>query len=68
MTFLIAFAKILAAYIAARSLFEPVSTTLPDEKTIAVVFGSLILMTTALNLFGLYSALRHHYEILSKSS
>ena len=32
----------------------PVTTIFPDLKTRAVVFGSLSLITTAANLFGLY--------------
>jgi hypothetical protein len=38
-------------------------TILPDEKIRAVVFGSLIRMMTAANLFGLYSAFLHYMAI-----
>ena len=52
--------KILADYIASFSDLAPVITSLPVEKIKAVVRGSLILITTALNLAGLYSAFLHH--------
>ena len=53
---------------APRSDFAPVMTILPLEKISAVVFGSLIRITTAGNLLGLYSAFRQPIAILRKSS
>jgi len=60
--------KILADCIASFSDLAPVMTSLPVEKINAVVRGSLILITTALNLAGLYSAFLHHCAIFFKSS
>jgi len=51
-------AYFLAASRDASSLLAPVHTILPDAKMRAVVLGSRILMITAANLLGLYSAFR----------
>lgn len=51
----------------AFSDFAPVMTILPVEKMSPVVFGSLMRMTTAENLAGLYSAFLHHWAIFCRS-
>lgn len=57
-------AYFLAASRESSSLLAPVHTILPDENIRAVVLGSLILIMTAANRFGLYSAfLNENYEI-----
>ena len=53
---------------AACSDLAPVITILPVEKIKAVVRGSRIRIMTAEKRLGLYSALRHHWAILRKSS
>jgi hypothetical protein len=45
----------MVAYSDISSDFAPVQTIFPLAKIRAVVFGSLILMIAAANLFGLYS-------------
>ena len=57
-----------AAYLDKSGFFAPVQTIFPDAKINAVVLGSLILIITAANLFGLYSALRHYNAILFRSN
>merc|ERR1712232_1153512 len=54
--FWIILAYFLAAVFDCSSFLAPVQTILPDEKTKAVVLGSLSLIITAANLLGLYSA------------
>lgn len=66
--FCIILAYFLAANLESSSLLAPVHTILPDEKINAVVLGSLILIMTAANRFGLYSALRACSAILFRSS
>ena len=53
--FPIILAYCMVAYSDISSDFAPVQTILPLAKIRAVVFGSLILMIAAANLFGLYS-------------
>jgi hypothetical protein len=67
-TFLIALAYFLAASLLKSSDFAPVHTILPDVKIKAVVFGSLILIITAANLLGLYSAFLQLRAIFLKSN
>ena len=67
-TFWMAFSKILPAYMAQSSDLAPVMTILPFAKMRAVVLGSLMRITTAGNLPGLYSALRQPIAILRKSN
>lgn len=55
-SFYIIRANFLAAILLWISSLEPVQTILPEEKISAVDLGSLILMTSAANLRGLYSA------------
>ena len=59
-TFEIVFSKIFAAVILALSDLAPVITIFPVEKIKPVVLGSLMRITTAENLLGLYSAFLHH--------
>lgn len=49
-------AYFLAASFESSSLLAPVHTIFPDENIKAVVLGSLILIITAANRLGLYSA------------
>lgn len=58
----------LAASLLWSSDLAPVHTIFPEEKIRAVVFGSLILMMTAANLLGLYSALLQERAIALNSS
>ena len=61
-------AYFLAASLESSSDLAPVQTILPDPKMSAVVRGSRILMMTAANRFGLYSALRACRAIFFRSS
>lgn len=61
-------AYFLAANRESSSLLAPVHTILPEEKIKAVVRGSLILIMTAANRFGLYSAFRAWRAIFFKSN
>lgn len=61
-------AYFLAASLESSSLFAPVHTIFPEEKISAVVLGSRILMITATNRFGLYSALRACRAICFRSN
>ena len=63
-----ALAYFLAASLLSSSDFAPVHTILPEVNIRAVVFGSLILIITAANLFGLYSAFLQLRAIFLKSS
>lgn len=67
-TFYIAAVKMRADCMASFSDLAPVMTSLPVEKISAVVLGSRIRITTALNLAGLYSAFLHHCAIFLRSS
>jgi hypothetical protein len=58
----------LAASLLNSSDFAPVQTILPDVKIRAVVLGSLILIITAANLLGLYSAFLQFRAIFLRSS
>ena len=51
-------AYFLEASLDSYSLLAPVTTIFPEEKIKAVVLGSRILIITAANRLGLYSALR----------
>lgn len=57
-----------AANLESSSLFAPVQTILPELNINAVVLGSLILIITAANRLGLYSALRACNAIFFKSN
>ena len=62
------FAYFLQAVFDSYSDLAPVQTIFPEVKTRAVVFGSLILMITAANLLGLYSAFLQLRAILLRSN
>ncbi len=61
-------AYFLAASLESSSDFAPVQTIFPDPKISAVVLGSRILMMTAANRFGLYSAFLACSAIFLRSS
>uniref|UniRef100_A0A224Y0Z9 Uncharacterized protein n=1 Tax=Panstrongylus lignarius TaxID=156445 RepID=A0A224Y0Z9_9HEMI len=61
-------AYFLAASLESSSLFAPVQTILPELNIKAVVLGSRILMITAANLLGLYSAFLACNAIFFKSN
>ena len=63
-----AFEYFLAASLLNSSDLAPVQTILPDVKIRAVVLGSLILIMTAANLLGLYSAFLQFKAILLRSN
>jgi hypothetical protein len=63
-----AFEYFFAASLLYSSDLAPVHTIFPDVKIKAVVLGSLILIMTAANLFGLYSAFLQFKAIFLKSS
>jgi hypothetical protein len=67
-TFLMALAYFLAASLLKSSDLAPVQTILPDVKISAVVLGSLILMMTAANRLGLYSAFLQLRAIFLRSN
>lgn len=58
----------LAAFLDAISFLAPAQTIFPDANTSAVALGTLILMITAENRFGLYSVFRALRAIWVKSS
>merc|ERR1719427_679370 len=61
-------AYFLAANLLSSSDLAPVQTILPEVKIKAVVLGSLILIITAANLLGLYSAFLACRAIFFRSS
>jgi hypothetical protein len=63
-----ALAYFLAASLLRSSDLAPVQTILPDVKMRAVVLGSLILMMTAANRLGLYSAFLQFRAIFLRSN
>lgn len=60
-------ANFLVAWKDSSSDLAPVQTNLPDANISAVVLGSLILMITAANRFGLYSVFLQEFAIFFKS-